>query len=506
MALNDLTYSFLLGQGAASGDGSLEEPVERIASAEFFSLTAYNRFLQGGYNGCQETKGCFGVPAGCIETRDCAGYATYSTNADGRVLFNLIGEDVPSNAYVAFALSDDDLMAEASVMYCFADQEDLSVGRVVMAWNPQERDCIPLDDPEFGLDDIEGSYVDGVLTCSFIRDQITDISLPDSGEVRTFDLSQDYFFLAAYGPMDERNPDPIKIFQHDIFSATSEAANLADFATPGSGENRLRYIKWHASLMVVAWYFLAANGIFIARYGKQQFYGIKIWGKDVWFRIHQAFMTSTWVFTLTAAMIMVYRFQFLPLDALALDANPHAIVGWVATGFMFIQPFMSLMRCHPGDRLRPVFDYAHSLVGLSALVLGSVAIYLATDDSFFTKIPLTDAARYFTITHLAILGMAHLFLTAYSLNYKKFFKEADHKLHHRHHPKDEDEMPKSDSDKDISDISEFVEEEDEKKGKKEDRPDPVILLTMVVYFLFNIAFTVAMVFYIADTDISSIRN
>ncbi len=314
------------------------------------------------------------------------------------------------------------------------------------------------------------------MTCSFTREQVTEVPVPSSGETVTVDLSLEFYMLAAVGPMDERNPSPIKIDQHEERSSSAEPTPLNSYGSLEPPSNM--HIKLHGSLMVIAWYLMASSGVFIARYGKQQFFGIKFMGKDLWFPIHQCLMLSTWLLTLVAFLVMVIEYKFDPLMSLALDLNPHALIGLCATCFMFVQPFMAMMRCHPGHRFRFLFDYAHSMIGFTSLILGAVAIYFATDETFYEKIPMPDAIRTVSLVHIGVLSGIHLALTCY-LMYLRFFKK----------PKDEDDKDESD-DKGAW----------EKERKRKNYPDPMIFTCMVVYVLFNFSITTAMVVYIVKGD------
>jgi len=95
--------------------------------------------------------------------------------------------------------------------------------------------------------------------------------------------------------------------------------------------------------MVIAWYGLASCGIFVARYAKQQFFGLKLFGKDVWFTIHQVSMITTWMFTLVGVLVLITEYKFAPLNVTSLESNNHAFIGAFATGFMFIQVSIGLL-------------------------------------------------------------------------------------------------------------------------------------------------------------------
>ncbi len=79
--------------------------------------------------------------------------------------------------------------------------------------------------------DFEGSYEGGTMTCSFAREQTTEIPIPDnSEEIVTLDLSIELYVLAAFGPMNGVNPDPLTIGQHLERFGSQEASYLNNYA------------------------------------------------------------------------------------------------------------------------------------------------------------------------------------------------------------------------------------------------------------------------------------
>jgi len=138
-------------------------------------------------------------------------------NEDGSVEFTFFGT-VGNGDYIAFGLSDTSTMGDTNVMFCFVKDDVVTVG---MGWNPNSVSSLPLEGEALtaGLNPLDepaesfGSYEDGVLTCSFVRDAITEIPVP-GGDTITFDLQNtDYFIMAAYGPMS--SPETFQIAQHN---------------------------------------------------------------------------------------------------------------------------------------------------------------------------------------------------------------------------------------------------------------------------------------------------
>lgn len=72
------------------------------------------------YNGCGNTKNCFGFPSGCVDTKTCHTVATVVVKGE-RYEFELRSSPSDNPAYVAVALSDDNKMGDDSVMECLPE-------------------------------------------------------------------------------------------------------------------------------------------------------------------------------------------------------------------------------------------------------------------------------------------------------------------------------------------------------------------------------------------------
>ena len=127
--------------------------------------------------------------------RNCRYLVTYARVTDDRFQFE-IGKEVgpATSAYAALGLSFDDKMGEDSVMACTmaaADHLD-----VAMYWNvaSPNKNSLPLEDPHFGLTNVEASVWDGFLQCTFEREAVTRVPKPDNTS-QVFDLGQAKFYL-----------------------------------------------------------------------------------------------------------------------------------------------------------------------------------------------------------------------------------------------------------------------------------------------------------------------
>jgi len=166
------------------------------------------------YENCNVNVGCFGMPKGCISTKNCTILSTFQSQSTGNVLFT-ISSFAEENQYIALGLSQgDNTMGSDSVMFCYTKND--GVADVGMSWNNGYSNMI-LDDPHHGLEIRNASFSDGELYCEFVRDQITEIQIPDSSKMHfQFDLSLPYYLLLAQGgvSMSEESPIGVELSQH----------------------------------------------------------------------------------------------------------------------------------------------------------------------------------------------------------------------------------------------------------------------------------------------------
>ena len=105
--------------------------------------------------------------------------------------------------YIAFGLSDSMSMADASVMFCYNAPDLPKPTGVGMSWNNDKYHSVVLDDATHGLSEISSYHIDGVLTCSYTRDENTTIKVPGSSNssMTNFDLKNGYYVMIAVGPI-----------------------------------------------------------------------------------------------------------------------------------------------------------------------------------------------------------------------------------------------------------------------------------------------------------------
>jgi len=89
-------------------------------------------------------------------------------------------------------------------------------------------------------------------------------------------------------------------------------------------------------------------------------------------------MVITWLLNM-AGFVLIFAELGWKWTAIPISENPHPLLGLVTTGLCFIQPFMALVRPHPGASTRPLFNWLHWFVGNSAQIVAIVAIFFAVE-------------------------------------------------------------------------------------------------------------------------------
>ena len=77
-------------------------------------------------------------------------------------------------------------------------------------------------------------------------------------------------------------------------------------------------------------------------------------------------------------------------------------------GLCFIQPIMALFRPHPNGKYRPLFNWAHWLVGNSAQIVAFATIFFAVE---LQKADLPPETTYLLIAYIIFHSLIHLILT-----------------------------------------------------------------------------------------------
>ncbi|KAH8396978.1 hypothetical protein KR215_007085 [Drosophila sulfurigaster] len=342
------------------------------------------------YDGCGQTKTCFGFPDGCVATKSCNGLSAVAVRGD-IFEFELRSGKGSDAAYVALGLSHDAKMGEDLATECVPENGRVNLYSSYTANNPfaAVRGSVSQNSARL----LNASFVDGVIYCKVQRDAVTTV------EGRTFDLKNGaYHLLIATGKTLKEN----SVGYHDIGRLPSaQPINLA-VVQDLSGSSML-LVRLHGAFMIAAWIGTTSLGIIFARYFKQTWVGSQTCGKDQWFAWHRMLMVTTWTLTVVAYILIWVELKRAVWHA-------HSITGLITVILCFIQPIGALFRPGPNDKSRPYFNWGHWLGGNLAHILAIVAIF------FSVKLPKAELPEWmdwilvgFVVFHVLV----HLIFSIY---------------------------------------------------------------------------------------------
>ncbi|KAJ0171929.1 hypothetical protein K1T71_012692 [Dendrolimus kikuchii] len=344
------------------------------------------------YNGCADTKLCFGVPQNCIDKGDCIAIVAVFVAGD---IYTFEVQGTGNPRYVAAALSSDTKMGDDSAMECVRNDN----GRINLytSWTyPKAEPYVKRSDsPQEIVQLIESSNIDGKLYCKFTRDAVSTVNGV------TFDLPSNMYNLMVVSGDSMKDVDRVG-FHSLAYEATATPLSLASVGAAAGASKVL--IKLHGSFMLIAWIGAASLGILLARYFKQTWVGKQLGGKDIWFAYHRIFMCTTWLLTIVGFILILVEVGGWQ----STSPNPHAITGIITVVLCFIQPIGAYFRPHPGTKNRSIFNWLHWLVGNSAHILGIVTIFFAVE---LKKAELPSFSTYILAAFVVFHVVMHLVLS-----------------------------------------------------------------------------------------------
>ena len=103
--------------------------------------------------------------------------------------------------------------------------------------------------------------------------------------------------------------------------------------------------------------------------------GKKLYGADVWFRVHQASMMMAVIFSLAGIIPILIDKGLAPITS----KKYHPVVGLTVLIIAFLQPIMAYFRPGKDHKLRPAFKYVHTGLGYVSIILATVSIFLTKE-------------------------------------------------------------------------------------------------------------------------------
>lgn len=138
------------------------------------------------YQGCGDTKLCFGVPQNCVPTGTCTAIVAVFVAGD-QYTFELQANGNPK--YVAAGLSMDKNMGDDSAMECV--RNDNGQIKLFTSWTyPKEEPYVARSESPQNIVQLqESSIIDGKLYCKFKRDAVSEV------RGQSFDLANNKYHL-----------------------------------------------------------------------------------------------------------------------------------------------------------------------------------------------------------------------------------------------------------------------------------------------------------------------
>ncbi|CAF4179558.1 unnamed protein product [Rotaria sp. Silwood2] len=221
----------------------------------------------------------------------------------------------------------------------------------------------------------------GVAYCEFtLSNFTTTMGRRRKRSISLLSQSTQYRILVATGHLAGSNA----LVQHSSIAVLTQKIQLDQSGTiattniEGSDDDKAMFLRAHGIIMLFIWILFVPTGILIARYFKQSWPTRKLCGKQMWFAVHRSVMIFAAIMTLIAfAAILKYN-QGTWVSQNESREFAHSIIGMLVISAAIIQPMMALFRCHPDHQYRFIFNYVHAIVGIGALILSIIAIFLAT--------------------------------------------------------------------------------------------------------------------------------
>ncbi|KAG5268650.1 hypothetical protein AALO_G00214890 [Alosa alosa] len=298
---------------------------------------------------CGESKVCFSKPNDCdpASSADCYFMSAMTSPADSSVKFEIYGR---STGYISFGFSDDQLMGNDDIYICGMDSN--STIQVQHAYSTGRR--APQILPLGNVSDIKTSFVDGVISCSFVSKNVISTQRSAVGSI--------YYILFAYGGT---NNGALQYHGTSRF-ASDQKINITRPQVVTAQKPQI--MKAHGALMLIAWMTTGSLGMLIARYLKAVTKGRGCLGKDLWFLAHVSLMGLSVAATIIAFILAFSYFK-------GWRGGAHPVLGVLVMILAFIQPFAALFRCGPQHQWRFVFNWFHVLNAVAIKGLAVAAIF-----------------------------------------------------------------------------------------------------------------------------------
>uniref|UniRef100_X2AMY4 Reelin domain-containing protein n=2 Tax=Capitella teleta TaxID=283909 RepID=X2AMY4_CAPTE len=209
---------------------------------------------------------------------------------DDRVKFEMFAK---SNGYVSLGLSKDTLMGDDLTLTCFMSN---GVGKIQFGYNPKHYN---VKHSAAEISDVQISSEDGFIYCSFVTPKTmtlthydrkhnadgSHVEPPEFTKVtKQMNLDEENYLLLAVGDVFQGTSDvPMKHIVLPVVSTKPVRVAAVNGSETVYGTGLSLYVKSHAILGLISWFFLAICGMIIARHFRWEMPRVCC-GSAVWFQ------------------------------------------------------------------------------------------------------------------------------------------------------------------------------------------------------------------------------
>ena len=148
------------------------------------------------YTGCSDLKQCFGLPEGCVSTKDCKMITSLKLE-NGKVDVELVNNEMKQANYLAMAFSGDEKMGDDLVFVCSPTW--IEDPRVKVFWNSNAYHSDKLNGNEDVPKNQSIQEKDSRLTCMFSLEK--QVTIKTDNENKEYNFEEGYHILLASGPV-----------------------------------------------------------------------------------------------------------------------------------------------------------------------------------------------------------------------------------------------------------------------------------------------------------------
>ncbi|GMT16315.1 hypothetical protein PFISCL1PPCAC_7612, partial [Pristionchus fissidentatus] len=375
-------YHHIVAYGPTATEGEFAMSLDHH---DDYDMPVYDTFeLDAGDDGGDDSDvlKCAEPGRECVYMKACKGKLSskcplaYSFKLDGDIMsMELAGyQSSGTGRYLAVGFGDNGGMQGSHVTECSAIGDEKAPS-VKLSYNVAgDYNNVRIDNEaelrKQVITEASGKYEDGMIHCSWKQNVST---MNDNDKVFHCTPGNMYSHIAAYGDTDAGG---LKFHDDMQDNGKTDFAGHEEAADP----TKTNLKKAHGSLMMIAWLICVPIAAIFARFLRSHWPTKKPFGLAVWFHVHRSF-------NILACLVMIAGFVCIFIEtewqwrgvgsSSGYWLATHSTVGIIACVLAWMQPFISILRCDPQNPRRPIFNWVHRLIGVTAFSLAVTAVAIA---------------------------------------------------------------------------------------------------------------------------------